>query len=146
MVTIHADCLTYDVCSSDYSVLDFVSAKLLSMIYMYLGFGKVGFCEMFTKRGTLQKSGREVLREGIFENKKHYFQYKLCHSLRFISHVYCFNLFPRSGQFVGLTSYQIQHHSFCDSCSTLLHPSVLDCWIYLFLFCNPKFANTLRML
>ena len=70
MVTIHADCLTYDVCSSDYSVLDIVSAKLLSMIYMYLGFGKVGFCEMFAKRGTLQKSGREVLREGIFfENK-----------------------------------------------------------------------------
>ena len=69
MVTIHADCLTYDVCSSNYSVLDFVSAKLLSMIYMYLGFGKVGFCEMFAKQGTLQKSGREVLREGIFENK-----------------------------------------------------------------------------
>ena len=69
MVTIHADCLTYDVCSSDYSVLDFVSAKLLSMIYMYLDFGKVWFCEMFAKRGTLQKSRREVLREGIFENK-----------------------------------------------------------------------------
>ena len=39
----------------------------LSMIYMYLGFGKVGFCEMFAKRGTLQKSGSEVLREEIFE-------------------------------------------------------------------------------
>ena len=86
MVTIHADCLTYDVCSSDYSFLDIVSAKLLSMIYMYLGFGKVGFCEMFAKRGTLQKSGSEVLREEKFENKKHYFPYKLCHSLRFISH------------------------------------------------------------
>ena len=62
----------YVVCSSDYSFLDIVSAKLLSMIYMYLGFGKVGFCEMFVKRGTLQKSGSEVLREGIFEikNKK----------------------------------------------------------------------------
>ena len=57
----------YVVCSSDYSVLDIVSAKLLSMIYMYLGFGKVEFCEMFTKRGTLQKSGSEVLREEIFE-------------------------------------------------------------------------------
>ena len=34
---------------------------------MYLGFGKVGFCEMFVKRGTLQKSGSEVLREEIFE-------------------------------------------------------------------------------
>ena len=33
-----------------------------------LGFGKVGFCEMFAKRGTLQRSGCEVLREGIFEN------------------------------------------------------------------------------
>ena len=67
MVTIHALCLAYDVCSLDYSFLDIVSAKLLSMIYMYLGFGKVGFCEMFAKRGTLQKSGSEVLREEIFE-------------------------------------------------------------------------------
>ena len=58
----------YVVCSSDYSSLNFVSAKLLSMIYIYLGFGKV--CEMFAKRGTLQKSGREVLREEIFENIK----------------------------------------------------------------------------
>ena len=33
----------YVVCSSDYNFLDMVSAKLLSMIYMYLGFGKVGF-------------------------------------------------------------------------------------------------------
>ena len=47
--------------------LDIVSTKLLSMIYMYLGFGKVGFCEMFAKRGTLQKSGSEVLREEFFE-------------------------------------------------------------------------------
>ena len=57
----------YVVCSSDYSFLDIVSAKLLSMIYMYLGFGKVGFCEMFAKRGTLQKSESEVLRERFFE-------------------------------------------------------------------------------
>ena len=57
----------YVVCSSNYSFLDIVSAKLLSMIYMYLGFGKVGFCEMSVKRGTLQKSGSEVLREEIFE-------------------------------------------------------------------------------
>ena len=55
------------MCSSDYSFLGIVSAKLLNMIYMYLGFGKVGFCEMFAKRGTLQKSGSEVLREGNFE-------------------------------------------------------------------------------
>ena len=59
----------YVVCSSDYSFLDIVSAKLLSMIFMYLGFGKVGFCEMFAKRGTLQKSGSEVLREEIFKKK-----------------------------------------------------------------------------
>ena len=57
----------YVVYSSDYSFLNIVSAKLLSMIYIYLGFGKVGFCEMFAKRRTLQKSGREVLREEIFE-------------------------------------------------------------------------------
>ena len=56
----------YVVYSSVYSFLNIVSAKLLSMIYIYLGFGKVGFCEMFAKRGTLQKSGREVLREEIF--------------------------------------------------------------------------------
>ena len=31
----------------------------------------IGFCEMiFLKQGTFQKSGREVLRERIFENKK----------------------------------------------------------------------------
>ena len=42
--------------------------NLLSMNFILLGFGKVRFCEMFAKRGTLQRSGREVLREGIFEN------------------------------------------------------------------------------
>ena len=42
--------------------------NLLSMTFILLCFGKVGFCEMFTKRGTLQRSGREVLREEIFEN------------------------------------------------------------------------------
>ena len=55
------------MCSSDYGFLEIVSAKLLSMIYMYLGLGKVGFCEMFAKRVTLQKSGSEVLREEIFK-------------------------------------------------------------------------------
>ena len=58
------------MCSSDYGFLDIVSAKFLSMIYMFLGFGKVGFCEMFAKRGTLQKSGSEVLKEEIFEKIK----------------------------------------------------------------------------
>ena len=42
--------------------------NLLSMTFILLGFGKVGFCEMFSKRGTLQRSGREVLREENFEN------------------------------------------------------------------------------
>ena len=57
----------YVVYNSDYSFLNIVLAKLLSMIYIYLGFGKVWFYEMFAKRGTLQKSGREVLREENFE-------------------------------------------------------------------------------
>ena len=42
--------------------------NLLSMTFILLGFGKVGFCETFAKRGTLQRSEREVLRERIFEN------------------------------------------------------------------------------
>ena len=58
------------MCNSDYSFLDIVSAKLLNMIYMYLDFGKVGFCEMFAKRGTLQKNGSEVLREENFKKIK----------------------------------------------------------------------------
>ena len=44
--------------------------NLLSMTYMYEGFGKVGFCEMVAKRGTLQKSGSEALREEIFKKIK----------------------------------------------------------------------------
>ena len=46
-----------------------MSVKFLSMTFILLGFGKVGFCEMFAKRGTLQRSGREVLREENFKNK-----------------------------------------------------------------------------
>ena len=42
--------------------------NLLSMTLILLGFGKVGLFEMFAKRGTLQRSGRQVLREEIFEN------------------------------------------------------------------------------
>ena len=41
--------------------------NLSSMIFLLLGFGKVGFCEMFAKRGTLQRSGREVLRDEMFK-------------------------------------------------------------------------------
>ena len=48
--------------------LKMMSVKFLSMTFILLGFGKVGFCEMFAKRGTLQKSEREVLREEMFEN------------------------------------------------------------------------------
>ena len=59
----------YVVYNSYYSFLNIVSAKLLSMI-TYVGFGvKFGFCEMFSKRGTLQQSGREVLRNEMFKNK-----------------------------------------------------------------------------
>ena len=46
-----------------------MSVKFLSMTFILLGFGKVGFYEMFAKRGTLQRSEREVLIEEIFENK-----------------------------------------------------------------------------
>ena len=42
--------------------------NLLSMTFILLGFGKVGFCEMFAKRGTLQRSEREVLRDEMFKN------------------------------------------------------------------------------
>ena len=52
--------------NSGYRVLDNEVSKLLSMNFFLLGFGKVGFCEMFVKWGTLQKGGREVLREEIF--------------------------------------------------------------------------------
>ena len=44
----------YVVYGSDYSFLNIVSVKLLSMIYICWTWGKVGFCEMFSKRGTLQ--------------------------------------------------------------------------------------------
>ena len=37
------------------------------MTFIFWVFGKVGFCEMFAKRGTLQRSGREVLRELILK-------------------------------------------------------------------------------
>ena len=59
----------YVVYSSYYSFLNIVSAKLLSMIFILLTGYKFGFCGMIFKRGTLQKSGRDVLREGIFKIK-----------------------------------------------------------------------------
>ena len=44
------------------------SVKLLSMTFLLLGFGKIGFCEMFVKRGTLQRRGHEVLRDEMIKN------------------------------------------------------------------------------
>ena len=44
------------------------SVKLLSMTFLLLGFCKVGFFEMFVKRGTLPRRGREVLRDEMFKN------------------------------------------------------------------------------
>ena len=52
--------------NSGYKILDNEFSKLLCMNFLLLGFGKVGFCEIFVKRGTLQKSGREVFRGEIF--------------------------------------------------------------------------------
>ena len=40
----------YVVYSSNYSFIDMVLAKLLSMIYMYLGFSKVGFVKCLLNR------------------------------------------------------------------------------------------------
>ena len=70
--------------------LKMMSVTFFEHDFHIVGLRIVGFCEMFVKRGTLQKSGREVLREEIFVKYKHYFPYKLCHSLRFISHVLLF--------------------------------------------------------
>ena len=59
------------ICDERIQVISFLimkSVKLLSMIFLLLGFSKVGFCEIFSKRGTLQRSGREVLRDKMFKN------------------------------------------------------------------------------
>ena len=61
--------IDFMLCTVQIIVFLTLSVKFLSMTFILLGFGKVGFCEMFAKRGTLQRSGREVLREDIFENK-----------------------------------------------------------------------------
>ena len=45
------------------------SIEFLSITFFLLGFGKVGFCEMFAKRGTLQRSGLEVLRDEMIKKK-----------------------------------------------------------------------------
>ena len=59
----------YVVYSLDYSFLNIAWAKLLSMIFILLTGYQFWVLWNNFKLGTLQKSGREVLREGIFENK-----------------------------------------------------------------------------
>ena len=46
-----------------------MSVKFLSINFILLTWVQVWILRNDSKRGTLQKSGREVLREGIFENK-----------------------------------------------------------------------------
>ena len=61
--------LLYVVYSSDYSFLNIVSAKLLSMIYICWTWGKVGFCEMFLNGETLKERTGGFERRN-FANKK----------------------------------------------------------------------------
>ena len=43
--------------------------KLLSMIFLIVGFWQsLGFVKCLLKRGILQRSGREVLRDEMFKN------------------------------------------------------------------------------
>ena len=60
------------------------------MDFILLTWYKFEFCEMIFKRGTLQKSGREVLREGIFENKNIIFLINYATHLDLLSHVLFF--------------------------------------------------------
>ena len=64
------------------------------MIFILLGFGKVGFCEMFAKRGTLQRSGREVLREGIYKDYNIIFLTNCATLLDLFLTFYCFKYVP----------------------------------------------------
>ena len=94
-----------------------------------------------------KKSGREVLREGMFENKNLNFPYKLCHSLRFIIlRFIVLNPFSWSRQSVETYLEPASTSLFYDRCSTLSYLSaliLLDLFIFI---CTPKFANTLRIL
>ena len=127
--------------------LKMMSVKFLSMDFILLTWYKFGFCEMIFKRGTLQKSGREVLREGIFENKKYYFPYKLYHSLRFIiSRFIVLNLFPRTRQFVDT---YLSPASTSLALRQLQYSIVFICLYFIglmYFICTPKFTNTLRTL
>ena len=57
----------YVVYSSDYSFLNIVSAKLLSMIYICWTWGKVGFCEMFLNKETLKEWTGGFERRNLFK-------------------------------------------------------------------------------
>ena len=59
----------YVVYSLDYSFLNIAWAKLLSMIFILLTGYQFWVLWNDFKRELYKKSGREVLREGIFENK-----------------------------------------------------------------------------
>ena len=59
----------YVVYSSDYSFLNIAWAKLLSMIFILLIGYQFWVLWMILNGELYKKSGREVLREGIFENK-----------------------------------------------------------------------------
>ena len=74
------------------------SVKLLSMTFLLLGFDKVGFCEMFAKRGTLQRRGREVLRDEMFKKIKTLFSLIIMLLIEiYFSRFIVLNMFPRSG-------------------------------------------------
>ena len=71
------------------------SVKLLSMTFLLLGFGKVEFCEMFAKRGTLQRRGREVLRDGMFKKIKTLFSLIIMLLIEiYFSRFIVLNMFP----------------------------------------------------
>ena len=84
----------YVVYISDYSFLNIVLAKLLSMIYICWTWGKVGFCEMFLNGEALKEWTGGFERRNFCKLNKCYFPYKLCNSLRFIISHYCFKSVP----------------------------------------------------
>ena len=81
----------YVVYSSDYSFLNIAWAKLLSMIFILLTGYQFWFCGMILNGELYKKSGREVLREGIFENKNIIF---LINYATYYLTFYCFKYVP----------------------------------------------------
>ena len=64
--------LCYIVCcetDSGFKVLENDVGYIFEHDFIWLGFGKLGFVKRLLSGERLRKSGREVLREGIFENK-----------------------------------------------------------------------------